>query len=238
LVVANLGDCRAVLCSLAADANSVSSSNGISNNKNNDSNSNNKNSNNSDGSLIPKIYATRLTRDHNCRELVEDLKLRHEHPGEADVVYCKTSGACYVKRRLQLTRAFGDLYFKHREFNGSPNSKRSKGRHIPDPYTPPYLSATPDIHHVRISPGQDKFIILASDGVWDFLSDQEAAEFVYSAMVTQNMPLEDVSRKLVERTLLVAAREAGISVDEMKALPPGDRRRGLHDDTTAVIIRL
>ncbi len=98
LSVANIGDCRAVLGSVRSDPSSKQE----------------------------RVYALQLTRDHNCREPVEFLKLANEHPGENDIVVCKTSHACYVKGRLQLTRAFGDLYLKYKEFNAPPRSPRSR----------------------------------------------------------------------------------------------------------------
>lgn len=72
------------------------------------------------------LIATRLTNDHNAREPAEKEKLVREHPNELDVVVCKSPHACYVKGRLQLTRALGDAYLKYREFNGVPNSHRSR----------------------------------------------------------------------------------------------------------------
>ena len=86
---------------------------------------------------------------------------------------CKNPHACYVKGRLQLTRALGDAYLKYPEFNAPAGSHRSRGRRIPDPFTPPYVKSTPDIVHINIGK-DDKFCVLATDGLWDFLSDQEA----------------------------------------------------------------
>jgi pyruvate dehydrogenase phosphatase len=82
-----------------------------------------------DGNLLE---AVRITNDHNCRYPVEQEKLRREHPGEADIVYCHPNNpsACYVKGKLQLTRAIGDLYLKHHEFNAPAGLDRSAGRHI------------------------------------------------------------------------------------------------------------
>lgn len=43
-------------------------------------------------------------------------------------------------------RALGDAYLKYPEFNGRPNrSDSSAGRYIPPPYTPPYITATPEV---------------------------------------------------------------------------------------------
>lgn len=64
-----------------------------------------------------RYYATRITMDHNCREPLEALKLMKSHPNESNIIVCKSSTACYVKGRLQLTRALGDIYLKYNEFN-------------------------------------------------------------------------------------------------------------------------
>lgn len=36
-------------------------------------------------------------------------------------------------------------------------------------YTPPYLTAKPQIVHHHLQP-RDRFLILASDGLWDFMT--------------------------------------------------------------------
>jgi len=46
-------------------------------------------------------------------------------------------------------------------------------------YTPPYLTAKPQIAHHHLQP-RDKFLILATDGLWDFMSPlQVIKSFVY-----------------------------------------------------------
>lgn len=102
LVAANCGDCRAILASQRPS-----------------------------DSTLPRtssLVATRLTNDHNAREPVEQQKLFREHPNEPDVVRCHPNNphACYVKGRLQLTRALGDAYLKYKEFNGSPGLHKSR----------------------------------------------------------------------------------------------------------------
>jgi pyruvate dehydrogenase phosphatase len=93
LTIANAGDCRAVLGTQGY----------------------------SDKVKGGKFYSTRITMDHNCREPVEAYVLSQNHPGEANVIVRKNGRASYVKGRLQLTRALGDLYLKHKEFNSPPN---------------------------------------------------------------------------------------------------------------------
>jgi pyruvate dehydrogenase phosphatase len=202
LVLANAGDCRAVLGSSPPPAEAASG----------------------------KFLATRLTHDHNARMPLELLTLQREHPGEKDVVVCKTPHACYVKGRLQLTRALGDAYLKYPEFN-QPGTHR--GRHIVEPYTPPYVKSTPDIHHVKLGTN-DRFVVLASDGLWDFLSDEDAVAVVEQCL--RDGTADKAGEALVQCALEVAAAECGMTLQQLKGLPQGSSRRGRHDDTTAVVL--
>lgn len=203
LTIANTGDCRAVLGTSTND----------------DDNDN--------------ILGIRLTSDHNAREALEDYRLRMEHPNENNIIVCKSSTACYVKGRLQLTRALGDAYLKMSSFNAPSGKHRSWGRHIAQPYTPPYVDSRPQLHRVTLN-SKDKFLILATDGVWDFLSDQEATDVVKIAIQND----EDPALALREKALLVAALESGMSIEELRTLPPGRARRSRHDDTTALVLIL
>jgi len=105
LIAANCGDCRAILATQSKPGVGIPA-------------------------LVstPSFVATRLTNDHNAREPVEQEKLFREHPNEADVVRCHPNNpqACYVKGRLQLTRALGDAYLKYKEFNGTPGLHKSR----------------------------------------------------------------------------------------------------------------
>jgi len=202
LIIMNLGDCRAVLgSSTSSDAKT--------------------------------LLTTRLTRDHNAREPLEVLRLLQEHPGETvdTLVRCKNEHACYVKGRLQLTRSFGDAYLKYHEFNRKSSDHRSMGRRVDEPFTPPYVTHKPDIFHININENRDKFVILASDGLWDFISDDEAVQIV--AQCTDRSQAADL---LVECALRRAATESKQSYEALLKLPPGRQRRSKHDDTTAVIL--
>jgi len=207
LTVANAGDCRSVLGSVA---------HGV-------------------------YYATRLSRDHNARVPLEVVLLQRQHPGEEDdVVRCHRNNpsACYVKGRLQLTRSLGDLYLKYPQFNAKEGQPRSMGRHIPDPYTPPYVSHLPDMTHVRLDPSRDRFVVVASDGVWDFLSDEEAVAIVGRSLDASGGSADAAAAALVEATLRRAADECGLTYEQLLDLPPGKHRRSRHDDTTAVVMML
>jgi pyruvate dehydrogenase phosphatase len=160
VVVANAGDCRAVV--------------GIK-----------QSTRPGDSGLPPSIEAStvevvELSVDHNCALPREQAQLRIAHPDDPDVVMQKPSGSCYVKGRLQPTRSIGDAYLKFSEFNADA-SQGSSGRHIPPPYSPPYITAKPELREFETSRAPEHservaFLIVASDGLWDVLSNEDAGE--------------------------------------------------------------
>lgn len=75
------------------------------------------------------------------------------------------------------TRAIGDLRLKKQEFNFH-NFSRELGYRNPIPnFTGPYVTHEPDIQVFEINKN-DKWLILASDGLWDEVSRKESAELI------------------------------------------------------------
>lgn len=115
LIVSNLGDCRAIVGTVSDDGIEVSgkgSSMGEA----------------TDAKSKSGWNAIQITSDHNARMPKEQDALRIAHPEETleQLVRCVSSHACYVKGRLQLTRALGDLYLKNAEFNAKSGQHRSR----------------------------------------------------------------------------------------------------------------
>jgi serine/threonine protein phosphatase PrpC len=69
----------------------------------------------------------------------------------------------------------GRVYAKDQEFPGLAMS-RSMGDFCVKPYG---VIATPEIATWKLEPKQDLFILVCSDGVWEFLTSQQAVNFVY-----------------------------------------------------------
>ncbi|TVU51346.1 hypothetical protein EJB05_02767, partial [Eragrostis curvula] len=99
--------------------------------------------------------ATALTSDHTAGR--EDERRRIESSG--GYVSCGSSGVWRVQDCLAVTRAFGDASMK------------------------PWVTANPDLSRRRITP-DCSFLVLASDGLWNKVSCQEAVDVVASAGTT------------------------------------------------------
>ncbi|XP_004583971.2 pyruvate dehydrogenase [acetyl-transferring]-phosphatase 2, mitochondrial [Ochotona princeps] len=149
LHVANAGDCRAIL--------GVQEDNGL-------------------WSCVP------LSCDHNAWNPAELSRLKKEHPASEDRTIVMEDRLLGV---LMPCRAFGDVQFKWsqelqrsvlgRGFDTEAlNIYQLKPLHY---YTPPYLTARPEVTYHKLRP-QDKFLVLASDGLWDMLSNEDVVRLV------------------------------------------------------------
>jgi len=75
---------------------------------------------------------------------------------------------------LQVSRSIGDVYLKKAEYNREPLYSRFRLR---EPFKKPILSSEPAISVHELQP-HDQFLIFASDGLWEHLSNQEAVDIV------------------------------------------------------------
>ncbi|KAH8988517.1 phosphatase 2C-like domain-containing protein [Lactarius akahatsu] len=134
-----------------------------------------------------------LTEDQTGRNPNEIKRIRSEHPAsEAEDVISRGR----ILGGLEPSRAFGDARYKWpREvqellykafFAGTGRNMRSTPSASK---TPPYVTATPVITHRKLSlpnPGSTqpesssslKFLVLATDGLWDELSSEEVVALV------------------------------------------------------------
>lgn len=173
-----------------------------------------------------KVVPERLTTDHN----VGDEEVRKEvealHPDDAHiVVYCR--GVWRIKGIIQVSRSIGDVYLKKPEFNRDPIFQQYGN---PIPLKRAVMSAEPSILVRKLRP-QDMFLIFASDGLWEQLSDETAVEIVY------NNPRAGIAKRLVKAALHEAAKKREMRYDDIKKVEKGIRRH-FHDDITVVVVYL
>ncbi|XP_068660403.1 probable protein phosphatase 2C 40 [Aristolochia californica] len=171
------------------------------------------------------VKAIQLTCSHSVDNETERALLLINHPNDPSTI---SFGR--VKGKLKLTRAFGVGYLKRTEMNDALLGILR----VPNLLSPPYISNQPFLNVRRVSES-DHFVIVASDGLFDFFSNDEAVKLVYSIIC--NSHFGDPAKFLLEHLISRAAQSAGFSVDELMRIPAG-RRRKYHDDVTVIVIIL
>ncbi|KAL4868823.1 hypothetical protein BDV12DRAFT_169107 [Aspergillus spectabilis] len=121
-----------------------------------------------------KWSATALSEDQTGGTPSEMKRLREEHPGEPNVV---RNGR--ILGQLEPSRSFGDAFYKWSKETQEKIKRQFFGR-TPHPLlkTPPYVTAEPIITTTKIEPDQGDFLVLATDGLWEMLSNEEVVGLV------------------------------------------------------------
>nr|XP_043632370.1 probable protein phosphatase 2C 63 [Erigeron canadensis] len=172
------------------------------------------------------VVAERLSTDHN----VGDEEIRKEvkalHPDDSHIVV-HTRGVWRLKGIIQVSRSIGDVYLKKPEYNRNPLFQQYAS---PIPIKRAVMSAEPSILTHKLRP-QDLFLIFASDGLWEQLSDEAVVEIVHKN------PRNGIAKRLIRSAIEVAARKREMRYDDIKRIEKGVRRH-FHDDITVVVIYL
>lgn len=111
--------------------------------------------------------AKKLTEEHNAENMAEVRRILADHPlSERDTVIHGDR----LLSQLAPLRAFGDVRYKWTREKLQKFIVPHFGASVipPNYHTPPYLDVRPSIQHHQLTP-KDKFLILASDGLWDVL---------------------------------------------------------------------
>lgn len=85
---------------------------------------------------------------------------------------------------------------------------------------------------------KDEFLVLASDGLWDMLGDEEVAENVTKWVRILGLSTTEAADKLIEESLKKSAAKNKMTLQDLKALKQGRTRRSKHDDITVIIVDL
>ncbi|KAF8009064.1 hypothetical protein BT93_J0144 [Corymbia citriodora subsp. variegata] len=179
----------------------------------------------SDGTRDGALKAIQLTETHTVDNESEKKKLLEDHPDDPHPI---VNGR--VKGKLKVTRAVGVGYLKESKMN----DMLMGILRIQNLRSPPYVYSHPFTMSHRVSE-DDHFIVLGSDGLFDFFSNDEVVWLVH--LFIQHNPVGDPAKHLIEKLVQRAANEAGFSADELLNIPVG-RRRKYHDDVTVIVIIL
>ncbi|XP_054786319.1 probable protein phosphatase 2C 60 isoform X2 [Prosopis cineraria] len=119
------------------------------------------------------VLAVQLSAEHNVGIESVRQELHSLHPDDSQIVVLKHN-VWRVKGLIQVSRSIGDVYLKKAEFNREPLYAKFRLR---EPFKRPILSSEPSISVYQLQP-HDQFIIFASDGLWEHLSNQDAVDIV------------------------------------------------------------
>ncbi|KAG2730066.1 hypothetical protein I3760_01G276100 [Carya illinoinensis] len=172
------------------------------------------------------IKAVQLSYEHNASVESVREELRLLHPDDPQIVVLRHK-VWRVKGLIQVSRSIGDAYLKKAEFNREPLLSKFR---LPEPFHKPILKAEPTISVQKLC-SEDQFLIFASDGLWEHLSNQEAVDIV------QSCPRNGIARKLVKTALCDAAKKREMRYSDLKKIDRGVRRH-FHDDITVIVLFL
>ena len=121
-----------------------------------------------------KWTATPLSEDQTGGTPSEDARLRQAHPGEEYVTH---KGR--ILGQLEPSRAFGDAIYKW---------SRETAMHVKASFfgktpsallkTPPYVTAEPIVTTTKVEPSNGDFLVMATDGLWECLTNEEVIGLV------------------------------------------------------------
>ncbi|XP_048127433.1 probable protein phosphatase 2C 60 isoform X2 [Rhodamnia argentea] len=173
-----------------------------------------------------RITPLQLSEEHNVNFESVREEVRSLHPHDQQIVMLKHK-VWRVKGLIQVSRSIGDAYLKRTEFNREPLPCKFR---LPEPFLKPILSSEPSVSVHRLQP-EDHFLIFASDGLWEHLSNQGAIDIV------KNYPRKGIARRLIEAALKEAAKKREIRYSDMKRIESGVRRH-FHDNISVAVLFL
>lgn len=172
------------------------------------------------------VLAIQLSTEHNASYASVRDELHSLHPDDPKIVVLKHN-VWRVKGLIQVSRSIGDAYLKKAEFNREPLLAKFR---LPEPISKQILNPEPSIFIHKLNP-KDQFLIFASDGLWEHLSNEEAVDIVHS------YPRSGIARRLVKAALQIAAKKREMRYSDLKKIDRGVRRH-FHDDITVVVVFL
>lgn len=124
-----------------------------------------------------------LSIDQTGSNSTEVARIISEHPDEPNVI---RNGR--VLGTLEPSRAFGDCRYKLPASIQERIYKQFFGRRLPSNLnSPPYVTAEPVITTTKISPENNDFLVMASDGLYEMLSNEEIVGLVVKWMEKEKM---------------------------------------------------
>lgn len=172
--------------------------------------------------------------DSGCTAVVAILKdneLYVANAGDSRCVLCRDGQAVELSldhkpedepEMERIVKAGGKVTADGR-VNGGLNLSRALGDHAykQNKVLPPQeqmISALPDIRHITIEPKKDEFMVLACDGIWNFMSSQDVIQFIRNRLSHNDANLSKICEELFDYCLAPDTHGDGTGCDNMTAV--------------------
>ncbi|XP_015906530.1 pyruvate dehydrogenase [acetyl-transferring]-phosphatase 1, mitochondrial [Parasteatoda tepidariorum] len=208
-----------------------------------------------------------LGSEHNTDNVEEMRRVMSEHPKSEMNTVIKNER---LLGQLAPLRAFGDYPYKWKTALQKKLLVPMFGAGIlpPNYYTPPYLTAKPEVFHHHLT-ARDKFLILATDGLWEQMLPHKVVKFVGEHMSgkqtldllrlpRRRMSLDDINEILVQRHIGLSKQptdknaathlirnalgrtEYGVEHSRLSAMLslPDEQVRNFRDDISVIVVFL
>jgi pyruvate dehydrogenase phosphatase len=165
-----------------------------------------------------KWVATPLSVDQTGGNPDEEARMRKLHPGEEHVIHRGR-----VLGGLEPTRAFGDATYKwSREV--SEKLKRSFFGKTPSGLlrTPPYVTAEPVVTTTKIQPEKGDFVVMATDGLWEMLTNEEVVGLVGQWIEKQST---EKNSSMASSWVKMFSQQKGLPVEQGKGKAEKDGQK-------------
>ncbi|XP_049866905.1 uncharacterized protein LOC126367438 isoform X2 [Pectinophora gossypiella] len=115
----------------------------------------------------------------------------------------KVSNDGRINGGLNLSRAIGDHSYKQ---NKDLDAKEQM------------ITALPDVKTLTIDPVKDQFMVLACDGIWNFMSSQDVCDFILPKLAEGRERLSQICEEMFDHCLAPSTMGDGTGCDNMTAI--------------------
>ncbi|KAF0682949.1 Aste57867_24962 [Aphanomyces stellatus] len=134
--------------------------------------------------------------------VVEPMSFDHKPNNPREKLRIEKAGGMVRNNRvngdLAVSRALGDFYFKERS-DLEPEAQQEE-------HLCRKVSAEPDIK-VEVRSHENEFLLLACDGVWDVMSNEEACQYVRWLMWQGETDLGLICEEILDQCLILGSRD-------------------------------
>ncbi|XP_063984480.1 probable protein phosphatase CG10417 [Diachasmimorpha longicaudata] len=172
--------------------------------------------------------------DSGCTAVVAILRgneLFVANAGDSRCVLCRNGEAMEMSldhkpedppEMARIVKAGGKVTSDGR-VNGGLNLSRALGDHAYKqntalPADEQMISAKPDVTRVTIDPETDEFMILACDGIWNFMSSDDVVKFVRERLRNSGENISKICEELFDHCLATDTMGDGTGCDNMTAV--------------------